>query len=419
MLSKYLKSDFLKNVAILISSSGISQLIPFLVLPFLQKYFYSPKDFGVLSIYLSFSVLIIKFSTFSYELAIVKQNNEKDALSILIGTLEILFISTIIITLSLLTLYFFFPNNFYIENLHSFIFLIPISVFSFGAYQTLRYWFNWKKQFKKIGQSMIVKTGMAESGKVILGELGNAFGLVIGRVLGELSSFLFLAISFIKYDFSKVKTLQQKHIIGLLKQNYKFPVYSLPSNLKGFIINIIFINSFTYYFGLEKVGLIGISLSYLGAGLGIISQSFSQVFYKKIFEVSNQNLSATLKKNVLLLLSISLTFFTAIQIIPNSLIIQILGEKWGNLLPVMKILVYSFAFSFVSSSISFIFIRTNRQKEMLFFDSFHVILVILSILLSYHFFHDFQNMLYAYVVANSFYYIFAITLAFYFSKRIR
>ena len=88
MLKKYLKSEFLRNVIILISSSGISQIIPFLTLPVLQKYFYSPENFGLLAIYVSVSLTLVKFSTFSYEFAIVKQKTEKDALSIFLVDLD-------------------------------------------------------------------------------------------------------------------------------------------------------------------------------------------------------------------------------------------------------------------------------------------------------------------------------------------
>lgn len=420
MLKKYIKSDFLRNVIILISSSGISQMIPFLILPFLQRYFYSPENFGLLSIYVSVSLMLVKFSTLSYEFAIVQQKTEKDALTIFKGTSYILFISTILISALVLFMYFFVKQNFYIKNLKEFSFLIPVTVFSFGFYQILRYWFNRKSHFSKIGSSMIYKSIGAESAKLIQGFLKlTNFGLIIGRVLGEIISFAYLFTIFIKKNYYKLKTVTKKDIIKLLKVNYKFPAYTMPSGIKGTLINVIMLSLFAKYFSMERVGLIGVSVSYIAVAFGIISQSFSQVFYKKINDLTDKQLFSTLKKNVLILMGISVIVLIIVQIIPNLIVIRILGEKWTDFMPVLKVLIFSISVSFISSSVSFIYIRTNRQKEMLFFDIFHLILVSSAIIIGYKITNDFMQTLIFYVVAQIIYYSFAIFLSFYFAKKIK
>ncbi len=420
MFKKYFKSEFFKNILILISSAGLAQLIPFLILPFLQKYFYSPENFGLLSVYVSISLMFVKFSTFSYEFAIVKQKSEKNALEIFSGTVQILFISTILISALIAGIYFFANSNFYVQKLDVYIFLIPLTVFSFGFYQILRYWFNWKKEFLKIGKSMIFKSISAESLKLIQGFLKfTSVGLIIGRVFGEIISFLFLLFSFLKKDYSKLKEIKQKDIYGILKINYKFPAYTMPSGLKGTLLNVVLISLFAKYFGIGKAGLIGISVSYISVAFGIISQSFSQVFYKKINELEDSQLFNILKKNVLLLFVISVLVTIVIQLIPNSLVIQILGSKWDEFMPVLKLLIFAISISFISSSVSFIYIRVNRQKEMLFFDIFHLLLVTSFIIYGYYRTNDFMQTLMYYVVAQMIYYSLAIFLSFYFVKKVK
>ena len=346
MFRKYIKSEFLKDVLILISSSGIAQLIPFLILPVLQKYFYSPGDFGLLSIYVSISLMLVKFSTFSYEFAIVKQNSEKDALSIFSGTVQILFITTILISIGLSLMFIFAKENFYIKNLQAYIFLIPVTIICFGFYEILRYWFNWKKEFSKIGSSMIFKSISAESAKLIQGLLKfSSFGLIVGRVIGEFISFIYLLSAFLKKDYSKLKAIKQTEIFNLLKLNYKFPAYTMPSALKGTLLNVILITLFAKYFSLEKAGLIGISVSYISVAFGIIAQSFSQVFYKKINELENHQLFNVLKKNVILLSGISIITLVLVLIIPNSIVVQILGNKWNEFMPVLKLLIFAVSIS--------------------------------------------------------------------------
>ena len=418
MIKKYFKSEFVKNIVILISSSGISQLIPFLILPILQKYFYSPQDFGELTLYVTLSLMLVKFSTFSYELAIVKQQSEKNALSIFKGSVIILFITTTLIALVLVSMTLFYSHNFYVKNLHSSLFLIPFSVFSFGFYQILRYWFNWKSEFKVIGGSMITKSISAETTKLLLGYLkSGSMGLVVGRLLGELFSFLHLFYFFLKEDYQKLKKIQLLDIKELLKSNYQFPLYSMPSGLKGTLISLIFISLFTKYFGLSNAGIIGVSVSYIAAGFGIVSQSFSQVFYKRIYELKGLELFNMLKKNVFLLAFISASIVLVIHSIPNSFIANLLGPQWIDFMPVLKILIFAISISFITSSVSFIYIRMNRQKEMLFFDVFHLALVTSSIILGNYFTQDFMQTLIWYVIAQIIYYIFALFLAFYFVKK--
>ena len=128
---------------------------------------------------------------------------------------------------------------------------------------------------------MIYKSLGAESTKLIQGILKfSNFGLIIGRVIGEIISFAYLFIIFIKKNYSKLKNIEKKDVISLLKINYKFPAYTMPSGLKGTLLNVILLTLFAKYFSIEKAGFIGVSVSYIGVAFGVISQSFSQVFFK-------------------------------------------------------------------------------------------------------------------------------------------
>lgn len=414
-----IKTSFFKNVVLLTFLTGISQLIPFLTLPLLQKYFYSPENFGLLSVYASFSLMFVKFSTFSYEFAIIKKENKNEALSVLKGASQILIANTSFITLILFVLFCFFKDNFYVKTLGSFIFLVPVTMLFFGGHQILRYWFNWGKKYSTIGSSMIIKSMTAESLKILQGLIGlTNYGLILGRNIGEFFSFIFLFIPFINNDYNTLKKIKQKEIFKELKKNYKFPLYTMPSGIKGTLINVIFITLFVKYFGINKGGIIGISLSYTGAAFGIISQSFSQVFYKKINELKNTELLKNLKKNTLLLSVFSLFSILIVQAIPNQIVITLIGKNWIDLLPVIKVLIFSTCFSFISSSLSFVYIRVNRQKEMLFFDVFHILLIYFSILIGYNFTNDFMGTLTYYVIAQSIFYSFSTFLSFYFIQKL-
>ena len=89
----------------------------------------------------------------------------------------------------------------------------------------------------------------------------------------------------------------------------------------------------------------------------------------------------------------------------------IFGEKWGNLLPYMRILSFWFAIQFISSSLSPIYTRLEKLKVMLFFDIFHALGTAGAIWGAYYLYRDPLITLKIFVVFKVIYYLFAIALA--------
>ena len=72
------------------------------------------------------------------------------------------------------------------------------------------------------------------------------------------------------------------------------------------------------------------------------------------------------------------------------------------------------AISFVSSSLSFIYIRLGKQKEMAIVDICHLIIVLASLYLGHYLYQNDYYTLLAYTIAQSVFYLFAILLAYVF-----
>ena len=77
-----LKSKFSRNVMVLTTGTALSQLIPFIVLPILQKYFYGPADFALLASFVYFSEMLGVIGTLKLEYAIVAQRAQQDAVTL-------------------------------------------------------------------------------------------------------------------------------------------------------------------------------------------------------------------------------------------------------------------------------------------------------------------------------------------------
>jgi O-antigen/teichoic acid export membrane protein len=97
--------------------------------------------------------------------------------------------------------------------------------------------------------------------------------------------------------------------------------------------------------------------------------------------------------------------------IPSSIVTYILGEKWSGLLYIIKIISPWMGLMFMTSSLSYIFIRLGKQKEIFFFDIFHLVLIFVTLFTSQLFFNDGLETLYVITIAQSIFYILSISLA--------
>ena len=284
------KSPFAQNVFILLTGSVISQILPFLMLPILQKYFYKPADFGILAVFISMCEVFSGIACLKMEFAIVVQKTIRNAINVAFAALKITggmaLLSLIIVLLfkNELSVYYNEPK------LANYLFLLPLYVFLVGINDILTYWFNRKQKFKTISSSKVVQTSFAEGVKLGFGYLGASYvGLLLGRLLGFFFSACYLAWRFLKKDFKALRLIRNKTSNELVKANKQYVFFTTPGVFVNSLINLTYLNLFISYFGKDIAGLLGVSMAYLSAGFGVISISFSQVFFSKVSEIADSN----------------------------------------------------------------------------------------------------------------------------------
>ena len=86
------------------------------------------------------------------------------------------------------------------------------------------------------------------------------------------------------------------------------------------------------------------------------------------------------------------------------------------MMPVIKVMILWMSIMFVSSSLSYVYIKLNRQKTLIYFDIIHLALTIGSIAVSYQLYHSFWISLYWFTIAKGVYYLFAVFATYYFFR---
>ena len=389
MLKKLFEKEFVKNFLTLLSGSTIAQAILFAIIPILTR-LYSEELFGLYFVFTSIVMILKIITALQLELAIVLPKDDKDAVNIIF----LAQIVNLLISSLLAVLIFIFHDliNSLLgdKNLGNYLYLIPLSTFFSGFYETFNYWNNRIKKYKNISFSKIAKSTAIGGWNVSWGfTVFNNFGLIPGQIFGIFISSIFLFIISIKKISKLLKYISIKRIIFLIKKYKDIPLFNTLINFIVNISNEAPILLLTNYFGPTTVGLYGMANRIIGSPTGLISSSVGQVFFQKASETYNNkgDMYKLLKKTYLNLLKIALLIFIPALII-SPFLKYILGPEWLHTGYYTMIIIPLFFLKFLNNPVSSIFTILNQQKKLIIFYICILILRISSIYIGYKIFDN-------------------------------
>ncbi len=369
-----LKSKFSRNVLVLSIGTAFSQMIPFIALPILQKYFYGPSDFAMLASFVYFSEMIGVISTLKLEYAVGRQQTPREARELVVAGLRVVGIVT---TFSLVLAFVCYQLDVIhgLYQLREAIFLLPVVVFCMGSIQLTTYWFNARQEFSQLATNKVIQTTTGESIKLLNGYLGvNFVGLIGARVVGM----LLVASMQWRLFWRQSVGLERRNfsLWSVLKSNKSYVLFATPSVFVGAFINFLFLELFLTYYGSVSAGLISVSMTYVGAGLGVMASSISQVYYGTIAQIHRRSEMLRLYIRFLWrLLALSAAMTLVFWVFPESWVVGVLGGEWNEMIAYCRVISVWLGVWFVSSSLSFIYMHLQRQRAMLIFDVLHILLV--------------------------------------------
>lgn len=413
----FFKKEFVKNVLTLITGSAISQVITYLAILILTRLF-SPELFGVYLLFSS-SILILKpITSLQYELAIVLQKKDKDAINILVLSLIILVILSLFLMLIIVLFKQTILSFLEIEKLSFFIYFIPLSTLLYGSIISLNYWNNRLLNFKNIASGKVIKASVMSASQILTGTtILNTLGLIPGIILGQIGELFFL----LKKSTASIHELKNEISLNrmyFLAKKYKdIPLLNTIISFLNTLSNEIPMLMITKYFGLSTAGIYGLAIKVGRAPSGIIQESVSQVFFNKATETYNKkkSLEKIIKKTFLQLFKISILIFTPLTII-SFFLDTIFGEEWLAVGSYLRILIPWLFIMFLSSPITPLIVILNKQKTILFYDVLLLISRFLAFYLGYHWYHDLFISLILFSSVGVFFNIFILVYFFKISK---
>ncbi len=361
------KSEFSRNLLVLMGGSTVAQAIPIAISPILTR-LYSPEDFGILALYLGIFGILSITVTGRYELAIPLPRGDREAINLFALSL---IITTIWVLVSIVVIILFKDSILEILNakpLGNLLYLIPLSLLFAGLNKSLRYWSNRKKYFKAISLSQILQSSSSASIQLIFNFLYKSIGLIGGNIVGMMLSTYILLKRFLKSDRRLISKIKRVTIISQMKRYRDFPLinslhaFSDVARISG---SVMLISSF---FGVEVLGFYSLALRILQLPLGILGSSLGQILYQKLSSLHSDghNLYPYIKKSLIRLTLLSIPIFAILYIMVSDIFASVFGEEWREAGEYSQALIPYLFMSFIISPISTVPIILDRQKSFFY-----------------------------------------------------
>jgi lipopolysaccharide exporter len=366
--TKYLKSEFARNVFTLFSGTTIAQIIPFLAAPILTR-LYAPEDYGLLALFTAVFSLVSIIVTLQYEAAIVLPKEETDAVN-LVGLCLILTAYISLLTLVIVVIFNGLITHWLGDEKISFwLYFTPIPIFLTGLFNTLNYWATRKKQYKRLAARTISQSITTAGTKLAFGLAGALkSGLIIGTLIGQTTATGVLSWLTWKDDKVVLKKFTRNGISNIAKVYKNFPKYTAWQsffdmfNASGtsFIISA--------FLGSGILGLYAFTIGLLQRPLQLIGMSVAQVYYQKASEIYNQggNIWEITKKIIARLSIISLIIFIPIAIAGPQLFSFVFGKEWYDAGVYARLLLPWLVVRFIGSPITSSVNILGKQKAFFF-----------------------------------------------------
>jgi O-antigen/teichoic acid export membrane protein len=389
----------------MLSGNTLSQLIPFLIAPILARVF-SPEEFAVLANFLAIVGVIGIVSTGRLELAIpipVEHHKAKEiaftgfAITVLLGILSVL-----------IPVFAYQIGEMYNDKqLPNYLWLVPLSVISFGLLGITNNWNLRHERFHLISIGKITQSLVNNGLATVLGYIGWGInGLIFAWLLSQYLNIFVLLIGVnkkVNYNDFSVITVKTT-----LKEYKDFPlINSLHAFTDIFITQFLLYWLISSYFGFLELGLFAMMNKYVRAPIVLISSSVSQLFYVEAGKAihARKSLFPILKKTIKTSVIFAIPFLL-ILVFFGPLIFKIyLGEKWEIAGVYARCVAPMLLLYFILSPISGLPILLNKQKGAFVISLIGYSFTVLAIFIGIWQQLSFENTLWLYGSAFSLFYL--------------
>lgn len=375
------KSELARNSATLLSANVVAQVIGIIIYPILTR-LYSPDDFGLLNLFLSIGGVIVILANSEIHYTVVLPKSESRAVACFHNCFKVMSAVSLV---CLLAIPFSGPiaRLFKAPDLASWLFLLPVFVFSQSLWVLLNYWLTRHKMYKNISAYQLTQSTLSAGAKCGLGYAGfTCGGMILSMVFAPLVSILIsIRMAFAKCLKPLFKIDKEECRIAA-REFSNFPKFDMPrAVINNFSCNLPFF-LLTPFFGLAEMGFLGMAFTLAMRPINVVANSLNQVLFQKTAEhVQNkQKISHLFNCFVRYTLITVVPVFACLYFVLPTLTEWLLGNGWAVAGNYIRLMLPWVALTCIASSINFIPDVFKRQRGLLVFEITYFLVRALSLI---------------------------------------
>jgi O-antigen/teichoic acid export membrane protein len=382
------KGNFLlKNILLLFSGTGISQLVPFIATLFLSR-LYTKTDFGDLALVMSIAGIVGTVVALRYDLIIIlqkKASRAKTAMSLCFSLITLIgFLTFVFLILFRSTL----VNSLEISS-YSLLYSIPLIAGSTGVFYVFENWFNRQRAYKNMAYIKIAQSSTSAIAKLALGFAGISWGLVGGTVIGYVITVFICLFLFVQKDTFSLKYFSVNRMKQMAVSYQDFAKYSMPSGLLNSLSLMGLPVLIVYFYSTETAGIYYFANMLIGIPIFFLSNAMSQVFKKEaviLLQKGNlQELNALVQKFQQWIFLIVFVFILVFSLFGADIFSFVFGSQWyesGQLIKFFAFfLMIRTSFSIVSSLTD---ILRKQKVELIYNGSLFLLQILVFCVFSHY-----------------------------------
>ncbi|MBE7509664.1 MAG: oligosaccharide flippase family protein [Bacteroidia bacterium] len=379
MRGSALRSEYIRNLTILVTGSASAQFIALALSPVFSRY-YSPHEFGLLAVFMSILSALSVIVCLRYEFAIIPARTVDDASALLQLSLKITLLTTLLSLAGVTIFNLFFSGN---KDLSNWLWLLPVMTLANGSYQAMLNWANRHKNYKLISRYRIINSIIANGVILAAALLGYiTYGLLVGFVAGGVTAMLVLYISIQKSNAPFAFNLGNAKLRETARKYDVFPKVNLWQAFADMLLINGVIYFLTFFFSQAVVGLYGMTMRVLQAPFNLIGYSIGQIFLQEAAHQYHEgkNIQPLIKKSILRTAVVALPIVIILVITGPDIFAFVFGDQWRESGQFARILAPWFFLDFIRTPISQVPVITGQQKRLFSLSIIGNLLMIFSLL---------------------------------------
>ena len=288
LFGSIIRSNLLRQFAVLASGNIFAQLIPLLMMPFFTRMF-DARVFGLQALLLIGINFMVPVSTGFYEYAIPTPRSERKARQL--ATIAFTLALGINLAVALLLLIFkpALARMLGIEEMGQWIYAYPLVSFSASTLNISNYWMLRKGKFHLQSLNKICQATSIAGIVLALGLLNVPAGLMFGFIAGLTFTGLFAFTQAyrqkLRFDFAWPLAYYWR----VMRKYAEFPIFgSIPSSINNIAAQVPVI-VITAHYSLGLTGHYSVVRNLINAAMSLIAASFGQVILRHFTQKIHAN----------------------------------------------------------------------------------------------------------------------------------